>query len=209
MTIGSVCAHLTFALVIFLLLPTNRLSRRSQLGLLIACAALSFVPIDGLSLGDYVRSYMDDLAITTLLWLLWCTSCRFKINEPLSSRHHLQLALCFVALALFLYPATLGLSQIDPYRLGFSPLPLLLALWLLCVWLWMEGNRVLCGLIAGATAAFALGLKTSTNYWDYLIDPILFIYCVAHLIARLQAMLWRRVSTLFLRRPPQPQEQRV
>lgn len=201
MSIGFICAHITFALLAFLVLPTRRLSRRNQLIILLACGALSFLTIDGLSLGDYTRSYTDDLAITTVLWLLWCTSSRLNITQTLSSRHHLQLALCFAAMALILYPATLGLSQVDPYRLGFSPWPLLLAMWLLCVWLWMEGNRLLFGLITAGTVAFVLNAKTSNNYWDYLIDPVLGIYCIAHLIKRLQLLLRQRISLAFLRRP--------
>lgn len=205
MNIGFICAHITFALLLFLLLPTRRLDRKFQIAILLVCGALSFLTIDGLSLGDYTRSYTDDLAITTLLWLAWCTASRLKISQPLSSRHHLQMALCFAGMALFLYPATLGLSQVDPYRLGFSPLPLLLAMWLLCIWLWMEGNRLTCGLITIATASFLAGMKNSSNYWDYLVDPILGVYCIFYLVRRLQLLLRSKISIPFLRRPVQQQ----
>lgn len=204
--IGFICAHITFALLLFLLLPVRRFGRNIQIAALAGCVAASLVTIEGLSLGDYTRSYTDDLAITTLLWLAWCTATRLRITQPLSSRHHLQLASCFAVMALFLYPATLGLSQIDPYRLGFSPLPLLLATWLLCIWLWMEGNRLTCGLITLATAAFLGGMKSSSNYWDYLIDPILGVYCLVYLAGRLQLLIRRKISVPFLRRPV---EQRV
>lgn len=201
MNIGFICAHITFAFLLFLLLPTRRFDRRIQTATLVGCVALSFVTIEGLSLGDYTRSYTDDLAITTLLWLAWCTSSRLGMSQPLSSRHHLQLALCFAGLALFLYPATLGLTQVDPYRLGFSPLPLVLAMWLLCIWLWMEGNRLTCGMITIATASFLAGLKNSSNYWDYLVDPIIGVYCLVYLVGRLQLLIRRKISLPFLRRP--------
>lgn len=205
MNSGFISAHITFALLAFLLLPTRNLTRRIQLAVLAGCGALGFLTIEGLSLGDYTRSYTDDLAITTLLWLAWCTASRLRISQPLSSQHHLQLALCFAGLAVFLYPATLGLTQVDPYRLGFSPLPMLLGMWLLGVWLWTEGNRLVLGMIGVATASYVLDVKASDNYWDYLIDPILGLYCLAYLIGRLQLLLRRKVSLAFvrMRRPVQ------
>lgn len=184
MNTGMLLAHLSFTLLVFLLLPTRRLSLRGRLAVLAAAGGLSFLTLEGLSLGDYTRSYTNDLAITTLLWLSWCVFSRLRGLRSLSSRHQLQLALCFAAMALLLYPATLGLSQLDPYRLGFSPAPLLVSMALLCVWLWWQHNHLALGLITLATGAYLLEIKDADNYWNYLIDPILGIYCCAYLLCR-------------------------
>lgn len=184
MNVGMLLSHLTFALLVFLLLPTRRLSSRARLALLLGAGGLSLVTVDGLSLGDYTRSYTDDLAITTMLWLAWCVLARLRAVHSLSLRHHSQLALCFAVMALVLYPATLGLSLLDPYRLGFSPAPLLTAMGAVCLWLWWQRNHLALGLITIATGAYLLDVKDADNYWDYLIDPVLGVYCCAHLLRR-------------------------
>jgi hypothetical protein len=184
MNTGTLLTHLTFALLLFLLIPTRRLGLgpKARLVLLGGAAAASLITVDGLSLGDYTRSYTDDLAITSLLWFTWCVLSRVHGSEKLPPRHHLQLVLCFGLMFLFLYPATLGVAQLDPYRLGFSPAPLLIAMWCLCLWLWWQRNYLALGLIVLATGAYLLDVKDSDNYWDYLIDPLLSVYSLACLL---------------------------
>jgi hypothetical protein len=193
MNTGTLLAHLTFALLLFLLLPTGRLGPRARLGVLGAAALASLVTINGLSLGDYTRSYTDDLAITSLLWFAWCVLARLRGGSNLPSRHQLQLTLCFALMFLFLYPATMGTVQFDPYRLGFSPAPLLIAMWCLCVLLWWLRNYLALGLVAVATAAYVFDLKDSDNYWDYLIDPLLGIYSLAYLVKYGWQRMWQRL----------------
>jgi hypothetical protein len=182
MNTGILLAHLTFALLLFLLLPTGRLGLRARMTVLGAAALASLVTIDGLSLGDYTRSYTDDLAITSLLWFAWCVLARLRGVSGLPQRHHLQLTLCFALMFLFLYPATLGVVQFDPYRLGFSPAPLLIAAWCLCLLLWWLRNYLASGLVGLATTAYLFDVKDSDNYWDYLVDPLLGIYSLAYLV---------------------------
>lgn len=185
MSTGIILAHLTFALLLFLLLPSKKVALQGRLILLILAGATGFISIDGLSLGDYMRSYTDDLAITTSLLLVWYGLSRLRGVHSLSINHKSQLALCFAAMTLFLYPATLGMSAVDPYRLGFSPAPLLASMAAICLWLWWQANHVALALITLATGAFLLDVKDSDNYWDYLIDPLLGLYCLGYLAVRL------------------------
>ncbi|MNR45261.1 hypothetical protein D3C85_1640880 [compost metagenome] len=37
-------------------------------------------------------------------------------------------------------------------------------------------------MLAGATLAFIAGIKPSHNYWDYLVDPLLGLYCCLALL---------------------------
>jgi hypothetical protein len=88
----------------------------------------------------------------------------------------------FAAMALVLYPATLGLTDLDPYRLGFSPRPLLVFVALLTFGLLYLRNYLAVVMLAGATLAFVAGIKPSHNYWDYLVDPLLGLYCCLALL---------------------------
>jgi len=195
MSSGELFGHLTFAVLLFLLLPVARLSPAYRIVLVLTALALAFLPVKGLSLGDYTRSYTDDLAITTLTWLVWSVLARTTGRARTASRHHFQLAVFFGAMALVLYPATLGMTSLDPYRLGFSPLPLLAVMWLACLWLWWQKNHLAIILMCAATFAWLLSVKVSDNYWDYLIDPVLGIYCLGYLLGRAVQARKARVRT--------------
>ena len=170
-------AHLSFTLVAFLLLPTLWLSRPWQCLSLCALLLISFIPIAGLPLAAYPRSFTDDLAISTLLLLLWACLCRLQLIVPLPSAQRWQLLLCFAALAAFLYPASLGLSYFDPYRLGYNPRYLIIAMGLLALLMLYWRNALGVLMLSLATLAFSLEIKASNNYWDYLLDPFLALYC--------------------------------
>jgi hypothetical protein len=88
----------------------------------------------------------------------------------------------FAVMALVLYPATLGLSDLDPYRFGFSPRPMLVFIALLTLGLFYLRNYLAVVMLAGATLAFIAGIKPSHNYWDYLVDPLLGLYCCLALL---------------------------
>jgi hypothetical protein len=86
---------------------------------------------------------------------------------------------------LMLYPAALGVGSIDPYEWGWYRSPLFVMVGLLTGWLIWTRNRFGLLLLA-AVAAFHLRLGESSNYWDYLVDPV---YWFASLVA-----LGRRVA---------------
>ncbi|MEK8080533.1 hypothetical protein [Pseudomonas sp. XK-1] len=185
-------AHLTFALLLFLLIPGFGLLSGGRSLVLLGCLLIGFVPLAGLSLAAYVRSFTDDLAITTLLALLFASLVRIGLLARLKAPQGLQLLLLFGLLALFLYPATLGLTASDPYRLGYSPRSLLVVLALVALALLLARNWLGVWMLGLATLAFSLGLKSSGNYWDYLIDPLLALYCWG-------ALIWHAVIRLGLR----------
>ena len=49
-------------------------------------------------------------------------------------------------------------------------------------------------MLAAGTLAFALRLKPSENYWDYLLDPLLAGYCLIAGSGALLLWLWRRFA---------------
>ncbi|WP_268801090.1 hypothetical protein [Pseudomonas huanghezhanensis] len=190
-------AHVSFALLIFLMLPPLGLNRGLRVGLLFALLAASFIPVDGLSLAAYLRSYIDDLAITSLVLMLW--GCLRKLGLPAPARHaQISVLVVFAAMALLLYPATLGLSYLDPYRLGYSPRAMLVIIALLTLGLFYLRNGLAVVMLASATLAFVAGIKPSHNYWDYLIDPLLGLFCCTALLVIVVRWAYRR-SRLLLR----------
>ncbi|MNY63729.1 hypothetical protein D3C86_2007330 [compost metagenome] len=74
------------------------------------------------------------------------------------------------------------MSDLDPYRLGFSPRPMLVFVAVLTMALFYLRSYLAVVMLAGATLAFIAGIKPSHNYWDYLVDPLLGLYCCLALL---------------------------
>ncbi|WP_426180633.1 hypothetical protein [Pseudomonas sp. TWRC1-2] len=186
-------AHLSFVLLGFVLLSLFRFTAPWRPWLLPMLVVLSFIPVNELPLAAYVRGFTDDLAISTLVLLAWVTLCRLGVVQRVNRPHQVQLLVLFGTLSLLLYPATMGLTYYDPYRWGFNPRPMIVlvgAAALLLLWL---RNTLTVWMLAVGTLAFALRLKASENYWDYLIDPLLAGYCVV--AGLMQFNLWERACS--------------
>lgn len=175
---------LAFALSLFLLLPNARISVPLRGALLLSLLIVAVVPIGDVAPATYVRSVFDTLALPTTVALLLGTAVRMGwMQRPVDAQLKVLLWV-FAAMTLALYPAALGLSAFDPYRLGFAPRELLLAVGALSLALLWFGHYMASLMLCAATLAFALELKTSTNYWDYLVDPALGGFCLVVLIGR-------------------------
>lgn len=186
-------AHLSFVLLGFVLLSTFRFTARWRPWLLPVLVVVSVIPINELPLAAYVRSFTDDLAISTLVLLGWVALSRLGVVQPLARPHQVQMLLLFGLLSLVLYPATLGLTYFDPYRLGFNPRPMIVLVAVAALlMLWLR-NALAVWMLAVGTLAFALRLKASENYWDYLVDPLLAGYCVV--AGLMQLNLWERACS--------------
>jgi hypothetical protein len=188
-------AHVSFAMILFLVLPSFGLNKAWRIALLIALLAASFIPLDGLTLAAYLRSHIDDLAITSLVFMVWGCLRRLDVLPP-AQHGQTRVLILFAAMALVLYPATLGLSDLDPYRLGYSPRPLLIFVALLTLGLFYLRNGLAVVMLASATLAFVAGIKPSHNYWDYLIDPLLGLYCCLALLMLATRWAYRWLMTL-------------
>ncbi|WP_283180646.1 hypothetical protein [Pseudomonas svalbardensis] len=185
-------AHVSFALIIFLVLPSFGLHRTWRIALLAVLLAASFISLDGLSLAAYLRSYIDDLAITSMVFMAWGCLRRLDILPP--ARGKTGVLILFAAMALVLYPATLGMSDLDPYRFGYSPRPMLIFVAALTLGLFYLRNGLAVVMLASATLAFIAGIKPSQNYWDYLVDPLLGLYCCMALLMPAVRWTYRRAT---------------
>lgn len=188
-----ILCHLTFALILFLLLPIGKLPMPARFAVFAGAVLLGIVPYTGLSLATYLRSLTDDLAITTLLWLGWYAAAKILRFRAMPARQQGELVLCFGALALLLYPATLGLASFDPYRLGYSPRLMFGLIFAVSIAFWWSRNYLGAAMLTLATAVFTLNIKQSDNYWDHLVDPLLGLYCWAFIASYALRLLWQKI----------------
>jgi hypothetical protein len=140
-------------------------------------AFITFVPVTGLSLGDYILSVNPNFSIGSsalVLALLWPKI----MDKPLLSKDHLVI-FCFwnVIISLILFSSTLGLIPYDMYASGYNFsfwFMVVALLTLVSVWLWYPLSFIFLAYIA----AFNLKLLPSANFFDYLTDGFLFIMSV-------------------------------
>jgi len=140
---------------------------------------IAVVPVGAHSLTGHVRSVVGDLSTVTLLLLgsaLWRRLGGRVLVGRASAR---TLRIAVVTGGAMLYPMTLGLSMMDPYRLGYvrgiAPLVVLLV----AVAVWLFGRRSAGVVLVLAILAFHGRVMESTNLWDYCLDPLLFVYASA------------------------------
>lgn len=168
-------AHLALTLFLFLLVAPFGTSRGWQALKLAMAAALTFLPVDGMSLAILVRSFTHDLSISLVVLLAGFVLAKFGALR-IHPAHQRDLLLAIAGMALVLYPASLGLSYLDPYRWGYEPGWLLLVMALLTLGFLLRGNGLGAAALLLATLAYALRGEASGNYWNYLIDPLLALY---------------------------------
>lgn len=160
------------SLVLFWLLA--RLSPRRMPWLAAALGLAALIPFHGLSLAGTLRTLWGDPSITTLqLLILDIARC-----PPAAFVRGWRAPAIIAAFSLLFYPLALGMGDFDPWRLGFQPVPLLAVLSVPALLLWWRGQTLWCWLLSVNVAAYAAGLLESTNFWDYLLDPLLAIFCV-------------------------------
>lgn len=193
MAIPALYPTLTCALLLFLLLPTGRLTPPLRWAALAACAAAS-LPFDhALTPASVVRGALGDLSVITVCWLGVAAAGRLLGQQPLlPERERLAAACSLLAGAVLLYPATLGITDWDPYRLGFGPL-LPAACLLVVLLLAGLGFAFISTAIALALAACALRALESNNLWDYLLDPCLGVYAAALVLSKARSR-YRRTA---------------
>jgi hypothetical protein len=154
-----------------------------RITLLALSVAAALLPTQGLPLSGYLLGLCGEFSITSLL-LLMGILLRQLTGTRVSWGPDVRVALIAVALAgLFLYPAATGLLPMDPYRLGYRPAAMLIALAALAVWAWAAGRRAAAVLPLLAVAAFDFRIMESSNLWDYLIDPFVTLCAWAWVVA--------------------------
>jgi len=180
------------AAAVLLLPEIARLSRLKLAMLQGTVFALMLTPFGELPLASYLRGVTGDLSITTLV-LIWCALTRPSIACGGNDANNRRALLTLVALvALALYPLSLGLIAVDPYRIGYGDPQFVAVLLLAALAAWIWKHDLIASCISLATLAWATGWYESGNLWDYLLDPLLSIYALAAIMIQAVKVLMQK-----------------
>ena len=150
--------------------------RKFVLVVLVALAIT--LPVHGLTAGEWLRSVIGDPSIPSLILFADITSRRvwqFSLVQDESRKWLLR----GIALAgLMFYPLALGATVFDPYAWGYLSQMLAMMLAAFSAMAWWKGLRNLAVILLLPVLAYHLKMLESVNLWDYLIDPVVFVYAV-------------------------------
>lgn len=152
-----------------------------------------FLPLNGLTFAQWLRSVVGDLSVLTLLIFAHILLSRLFSYDFIAPNALHNLLLGIVLVGVVFYPLTLGLSHFDPYQLGYQSLIIPAFLCILSLAAWLAVQRVLAVVLLLPLLAFNLQLFESNNLWDYLMDPVLFVYAVVQII---RIFVWSRFVSI-------------
>lgn len=163
----------------FISSPFKRMLRWGVVtGLLILSVS---IPVAGSNPWLWINGAVGELSILTVVLLTLFILRKLAGMHLVECRTRVHLYFLVLLMGFLLYPATLGLSQFDPYALGYGVQLSLLVLSLATLY-WVFQQRQVAVLLLIVVAASEIGLLTSLNSWDYLIDPLLWLFTPAILI---------------------------
>jgi hypothetical protein len=179
---AAVCPGLALARGLQALAGRCGLERRGWGRLsLLSLAVIGFlaVPVLGIPIAGWVRGLNANFSLP-LTGLLAAAVWQEEFRVKLLAGSDWTAGWAFGSVAgLGLYPLALGWGNYDPYEWGWRFSPLFVAsAGLTGVLLWKRNRFGLVLLLA--ILAYHLRLLESSNYWDYLLDPV---YWVASLLA--------------------------
>ena len=140
----------------------------------IAC----LLPIAGLSMFMYPHALFGDLSMTTKTFMIaWLV---YRLGGPvLTDMKEIRILLRGMAVfGLVFYPLALGLTPFDPYSAGYSASILIIWTVVIAAYGLHKGYAVLTVSMLVALWGYILGILESDNLFDYLFDPLLFLYAV-------------------------------
>ena len=136
-----------------------------------------FVPIImGTNLLWIMRGTLSDLSLnTTIILLILAINKVFGISFP---KINYQYALLIFITGLISYLSVFGFIDFSLYDLGFIPNWLFfLVLYGASLLIW-RFNRFYSWILLISLAGFYYKVQISINLWDYVIDPILWLYSI-------------------------------
>lgn len=193
MSAGIISSFLVWAALLAFIFRLKKRPARFRMLMAIIIAVSSVIPLSGLPIPLYIRAGVGDLSIVTqlLLGIYLINSFAGIYSTPARKTAYLQLCVFIVITSLWFYPTTLGLTYFDPYRFGYITDPMhWLALgyfFLGALTLYLLRSSWTSGILCVATLSFCFGSLESTNYWDYMIDPMLTLGSITFLISSVVA----------------------
>ncbi len=176
MSIGSAIGHILLVSAFLLyLLPVKRLSPLPRGVAVAVCIGIGFAKIGDLRLIAYPAGVLGDLSMTSQVLLASAIVKRITGTDVLPHRHRDFLLALAASTGLLLYPLSSGLTAFDIYAMGYGSGALMIVLAVATIICWRFRPGVALVVLLGVLA-FDLGLLTSTNVWDYLLDPALALF---------------------------------
>lgn len=161
--------------------------RKRRIAVFVVLVLCMLVPVNGLTVAQWLRSVMGDLSVITFVILLNILLSRLIFINIINKLDFNVLLSDIVLVGVVFYPLALGLGTLDPYRFGYAPVGMSVLLALLSAASWLRGLRGLAVVLVLPLLAFNLHLLESANLWDYLLDPVLMIYAVVQSAAYIRS----------------------
>jgi hypothetical protein len=183
---SAICPWLALVWCLLRIATWLRLGLRGWTLLALAGAiatVLLLVPIQGLAIARWVAGLNTNFSVP-LTGMLAVAVCQRGLGRQTFAERDWIAGWSFGAIgSLTLYPLALGVSGFDPYEWGWRFSPLFVIVAALSSWLIWKKNRFGILLLV-AVVAFHLRLLESSNYWDYLLDPITGLVSLGAMIRR-------------------------
>lgn len=129
----------------------------------------------------WINGATGELSIVSLILLAGFILRKLTGRGFLSSSTRIHLYILMLLAGALLFPATLGLTQFDPYVLGYG-FEISLLLLSLSILYWIFKQRQIAMILLTVVAAGEAGILSSFNGWDYFIDPLLWLFSPVLLI---------------------------
>ncbi len=193
--VGLAGMSLLLSASVFRLLMFFKIKQKPATFIALIVFALSYLSISGNSVNFYLRGLFNDLSISSLVLLSYyfiTSSNTLTAGTAPADNSQTRPVFYLTALTgLFFYPAALGLGAIDPYSWGFinkpydhySALFFISCLAGLMFFSFIKQYDLLLLCLVLSTLAYQSGILESLNLWDYLLDPLIFIYAFITVIS--------------------------
>jgi hypothetical protein len=163
---------------------------------------LSLVPVGEVDVAGYLLAYSGELSFATLFFLaVFLAAQSFPAVVPVEDRDWDAMRSVWAVVGLALYGSALTAWEPDLYAVGFGATllwPVLAGSALLAV----VGRWLAAVLLLGIVWSWQLRLSGGVNFWDYAIDPFLFVVSLARVgwsaasAAAVSGMKWGRERKL-------------
>lgn len=184
-TIGLLGNILIITAVLTKFIPLQQYSNGVRIALLLAFVFIGLIPINNLVVVGYLRGGIGDPSIMTMLLVSSYLIRHYTQLTPIPDADFKIMMLAYAAIGIAYYPFALGISLVDPYAWGYGSIWAGLAVLAVCTLLIRIKLSVACILVTLCVIAYLLKVLESRNLWDYLIDPMLWVYAIIYAVMHL------------------------
>lgn len=196
-SIFSLLASAVFFMALcFSVLQVKRWGKRWPIAYVLVSLIL-VIPIGHWLMVEFVRGYVSDLSMATIFI---CAVYLWKVVRPSAAKVHTSLHWFIIIVGIFLFPMSMGLTQFDPFAMGYSGndfynlLVVIVATVGMLAWFMRWHHIAIVSMLAIVANGFQI--YESQNLWVYLIDPIAVIMCLVSILFKGMSIVMSRYKTL-------------